>query len=54
LPACVGPSPGAEHVIRSTARLATQLNAEWHAVYVETPSLQRLPSARRERILKNP
>ncbi|WP_304361617.1 two-component system sensor histidine kinase KdpD [Collimonas fungivorans] len=50
--ACVGPSPNAEHVIRSTARLATQLNAEWHAVYVETPKLQRLPSAKRERILK--
>ena len=50
--ACVGPSPSAEHVIRSTARLATQLNAEWHAVYVETPRLQRLPSAKRERILK--
>ncbi|MFC5474453.1 two-component system sensor histidine kinase KdpD [Paraherbaspirillum soli] len=50
--ACVGPSPAAEHVIRSTARLATQLNAEWHAVYVETPRLQRLPSAQRERILK--
>ena len=39
-------------MIRSTARLATQLNAEWHAIYVETPSLQRLPSAKRERILK--
>ncbi|SFB20446.1 two-component system, OmpR family, sensor histidine kinase KdpD [Collimonas sp. OK607] len=50
--ACVGPSPSAEHVIRSTARLATQLNAEWHAVYVETPRLQRFPSAKRERILK--
>lgn len=50
--ACVGPSPGAEHVIRSTARLASQLNADWHAVYVETPQLQRLPSAHRERILK--
>ncbi|HVK96008.1 MAG TPA: two-component system sensor histidine kinase KdbD, partial [Noviherbaspirillum sp.] len=50
--ACIGPRPGAEHVIRSTARLASQLNAEWHAVYVETPQLQRLPSANRERILK--
>ncbi|WP_329956057.1 two-component system sensor histidine kinase KdpD [Collimonas silvisoli] len=50
--ACVGPSLNAEHVIRNTARLATQLNAEWHAVYVETPRLQRLPSAKRERILK--
>jgi two-component system, OmpR family, sensor histidine kinase KdpD len=50
--ACVGPNSTAEHVIRTTARLATQLNAEWHAVYVETPQLQRLPAARRERILK--
>ncbi|RJG07405.1 two-component system sensor histidine kinase KdbD [Noviherbaspirillum cavernae] len=51
--ACVGPRPGAEHVIRSAARLASQLNTEWHAVYVETPRLQRLPSARREQILKS-
>ncbi|MDB5762121.1 MAG: kdpD [Herminiimonas sp.] len=50
--ACIGPRPGAEHVIRSAARLAGQLNADWHAVYIETPQLQRLPSARRERILK--
>lgn len=50
--ACIGPRPGGEHVIRSTARLASQLNAQWHAVYVETPQLQRLPAARREHILK--
>ena len=50
--ACVGPNPGREHVIRSAARLASQLNADWHAVYVETPQLQRLPSGHREQILK--
>jgi two-component system sensor histidine kinase KdpD len=50
--ALVGPRPGGDHVIRSAARLATQLNTDWHAVYVETPRLQRLPSAARERILK--
>ncbi|PUA20150.1 DUF4118 domain-containing protein [Glaciimonas sp. PCH181] len=50
--ACIGPTINAEHVIRSTARLATQLNTEWRAVYVETPRLQRLPSARREAILE--
>lgn len=50
--ACVGPRMGGEHVIRSTARLASQLNANWHAIYVETPQLQHLPSAHRERILK--
>ncbi len=48
---CVGPDAGAERVVRAAARLAGQLNAEWHAVYVETPALQRLPAARREKIL---
>ena len=50
--ACVGPEPGAEKLVRSTARLAKQLEVEWHAVYVETPRLQQLPEARRERILR--
>ncbi|MES2760339.1 MAG: two-component system sensor histidine kinase KdpD [Pseudomonadota bacterium] len=49
--ACVGPRPGNEHVVRSTARLAGQLGADWHAIYVETPQLQRLPAERRERTL---
>src|ERR1700723_3002690 len=48
---CVGPDAGAERVVRGAARLAGQLNAEWHAIYVETPGLPRLPAARRERIL---
>src|ERR1700686_4854956 len=48
---CVGPDAGAERVVRAAARLAGQLNAEWHAVYVETPALQRLPPSSRERIL---
>ena len=30
-----GPDPGA--ILRKTARLATQLNAPWYAVYVRTP-----------------
>lgn len=48
---CVGPGSGAERVVRAAARLAGQLNTDWHAIYVETPGLQRLPPARRERIL---
>jgi two-component system sensor histidine kinase KdpD len=48
---CVGPDSGAERVVRAAARLASQLNADWHAIYVETPNLQRLPAGRRERIL---
>jgi len=49
--ACVGPHGDGEQVVRSAARLAAQLGARWHAVYVETPRLQRLPAAARERIL---
>jgi two-component system sensor histidine kinase KdpD len=49
--ACVGPGSGAEHVIRSAARLANHLDAAWTAVYVETPRLQRLPAPERARIL---
>ncbi|MBJ7309656.1 two-component system sensor histidine kinase KdpD [Rugamonas sp. CCM 8940] len=49
--ACVGPRPGCEHTVRSAARLAGQLGTEWHAIYVETPALQRLPAAQREQIL---
>lgn len=50
--ACIGPRSGGDHIIRSTARLAKQLNTDWHAIYIETPQLQRLNSERRERILK--
>jgi two-component system sensor histidine kinase KdpD len=49
--ACVGPHEQAEKTVRSTARLAAQLNVPWHAVYVETPALQRLPEAKRRRVL---
>ncbi len=49
---CIGPKPGAEKVVRSASRLATQLDVPWHAVYVETPRLQRLPEAQRRSILK--
>ena len=49
--ACVGPSEDAAQTVRTAARLAGQLNVRWHAVYVETPPLQRLPAARRDRVL---
>ena len=49
---CIGPHEGAEHVVRSAARLAQQLAVTWHAVYVETPRLQRLDRGRREGILQ--
>lgn len=51
--ACIGSGVGAEKVVRTTARVAARLEAPWHAVYVETPGLQRLPETRRHRILRN-
>jgi len=48
---CVGPGPEAPILVRAAARLASALKADWLAVYVETPKLQRLPDARRERTL---
>ncbi len=49
--ACIGPREGAEQTLRTAARLAGQLNVRWHAAYVETPPLQGLEVARRDRIL---
>lgn len=50
--ACIGPGDVDEKVVRTAARLAAKLDATWHAVYVETPNLQRLPEARRRAVLK--
>ena len=47
----VSAARGNEAVVRSAARLAAALDATWHAVYVETPALARLPEARRRTIL---
>jgi two-component system sensor histidine kinase KdpD len=49
---CLGPGPGGEKLVRSAKRLAANLDADWVAVYVETPRLQRLSQERRNRILK--
>lgn len=49
---CIGPGPGGEKAVRAASRIAAQLDVPWHAVYVETPRLQRLPKAVRERILQ--
>jgi two-component system sensor histidine kinase KdpD len=49
---CIGPDERSEKLVRSTARLASQLNVPWHCVYVETPHLQRLPDAVRQRVMQ--
>ncbi|MDS4041210.1 MAG: DUF4118 domain-containing protein, partial [Candidatus Competibacter sp.] len=48
---CVGPDPIADVLVRAASRLAGKLDCEWHALYVETPPLQRLPEAHRRAIL---
>lgn len=48
----VGAGKRAEQLVRAGRRLADSLRAEWIAVYVETPTLQRLPEAARARILR--
>jgi len=49
--ACVGPGDGADQTVRTAARLAGQLNVRWHAAYVETSELRKLPEAERNRVL---
>ena len=50
---CVGPSPACADLIRAAKRMATSLQAEWFAVYVETPRMLRLPEAERHRAVYN-
>src|SRR5690606_20668621 len=47
---CVGPSPLGERLVRTTSRLASRLNAEWIAAYVETAAAATLSQAERERL----
>ncbi|GAA4021523.1 DUF4118 domain-containing protein [Actimicrobium antarcticum] len=48
---CIGPHEGAEHAVRTAARLADQLNVSWHAAYVDTAFLQRRKASERDRTL---
>jgi len=49
---CVGPDALSERVVRAARRLALAHHAQWLAVYVETPALQRLPQQARDRVLQ--
>jgi two-component system sensor histidine kinase KdpD len=48
---CIGPGPAGDKLVRSAARLASDLKADWIAVYVETPALLRLSKPDRQCIL---
>jgi len=47
---CISPSPLAEKLVRTTRRLASELKAEWFAVYVEVASKPEINPTNRERI----
>ncbi|MBI3430972.1 MAG: two-component system sensor histidine kinase KdbD [Hydrogenophilales bacterium] len=49
---CLGPGAGGDRLVRAAARLAGNLHADWIAVYVETPRLQRLSETNRDKILR--
>ena len=49
---CIGPNALAERLVRAGKRFATSLRAEWIVVYVETPELQRLPTEKRDGVLR--
>jgi two-component system, OmpR family, sensor histidine kinase KdpD len=50
---CVGSEPGVDKLLRAASRRAARSNAPWHAVYVETPALQRLTESKRRDILRS-
>ncbi len=50
---CVSPSPLSERLVRTARRLAVRLNAEWFAVYVETPGHAQMSNAGRDRVARN-
>ncbi|NJN98464.1 MAG: sensor histidine kinase KdpD [Anaerolineales bacterium] len=47
---CVSPSPLSERLVRAGRRLADPLDAEWVAMYVETPGHAQLSAAERDRV----
>ncbi|NPV91863.1 MAG: sensor histidine kinase KdpD [Firmicutes bacterium] len=50
---CLSPSPFAAQLIRLGSRIATNMQSEWLAVYVETPRRLPVVEAEKERLAKN-
>lgn len=50
---CVSGSPFGEQLLRTTRRLADELKAPWHTVYIETPGSGRQIQENRERVWKD-
>jgi two-component system sensor histidine kinase KdpD len=49
---CISANPLSERLVRAGRRLATQLNVEWFALYVETPQHARLSETERDRVAR--
>ncbi|MDA8163687.1 MAG: sensor histidine kinase KdpD [Desulfobacteraceae bacterium] len=47
---CISGSPFGEKLMRTTRRLADEMKAPWHAIYIETPDTGRFSRENRERI----
>ena len=47
---CISPGALGERLIRTARRLADELNAEWFAIYVETPDEGRLSQEQRDQV----
>ena len=50
---CVSGSPFSERLIRTTRRLADEMKAPWHTVYIETPGSNKHTRENRERIWRD-
>ncbi len=47
---CISPGALSERLIRTTRRLADELNADWFAIYVETPQQATIAQGQRDRV----
>ena len=50
---CISGSPFSERLIRTTRRLADEMRAPWHTVYIETPDGSRHTRENRERVWRD-
>jgi two-component system, OmpR family, sensor histidine kinase KdpD len=50
---CISGSPFSERLIRTTRRLADEMKAAWHTVYIETPEANRQARENRERVWRD-
>ncbi len=50
---CISGSPFGEKLMRTTRRLADEMKAPWHVLYIETPDTSRFSRENRERIWRD-